>query len=114
MLRTYLRQRLDEENLYLPGLETKFNPRTEKSARLETLQPFFATGRVWIMDNMPELEDEFNMYPRGKHDDLLDGLYYATRKLVPPDHTVEGSDPNDEKYWAFQFYSKHNNNWLKA
>jgi len=114
MLRTYLRQRLDEENLYLPGLETKFNPRTEKSARLETLQPFFATGRVWIMDNMPELEDEFNMYPRGKHDDLLDGLYYATRKLVPPDHTVEGSDPNDEKYWAFQFYNKHNNNWLKV
>ena len=61
MLRTYLRQRLEEEDLYLPGLELKFNPRTEKSARLEMLQPFFASGRIWLMDNMPELEDEFNM-----------------------------------------------------
>ena len=114
MLRTYLRQRLEEEGLYLPGLEVKFNPRTEKSARLETMQPFFATGRIWIMEDMPELEDEFNMYPRGKFDDLLDGLYYSTRRLVPPDHTVEGSDPNDAKYFPMQYFNKTKNSWLKV
>lgn len=92
MMRQYLRQRLSDEGLYVSGLETKFNPKTEKSARLDTLQPFFATGKIWIMENMTELEDELNMYPRGKHDDLLDGLYYATRKLIPPAHEVQ--EPN--------------------
>ena len=29
---------------------------------------------------MDALEAEALMYPRGKHDDLLDGLYYANRK----------------------------------
>lgn len=113
MLRTYLRQRLDEEGLYLPGLETKYNPRTEKSARLETMQPFFATGKIWIMEDMPELEDEFNMYPRGKHDDLLDGLYYATRKLISPDHITEG-DGDDSKYFPFQYIKKSKTNWIRA
>ena len=113
MLRTYLRQRLDEEGLYLPGLELKFNPRTEKSARLETLQPFFATGRVWLMENMLELEDEFNMYPRGKHDDLLDGLYYATRRLIAPDHIIQGTE-DDSKYMPFQYLNRKRNNWIKV
>lgn len=113
MLRTYLRQRLEEEGLYLPGLETKYNPRTEKSARLETLQPFFATGKIWIMEDMPELEDELTMYPRGKQDDLLDGLYYATRKLISPDHIVEGTG-DDSKYFPFQYINKSKTAWVRS
>lgn len=88
MLRQYLRQRLTEEGLYLSGLEQKWNPRTEKSARLETLQPFFASGKIWVKEGMNALEEELNMYPRGKNDDLLDGLYYATRLMYCPDHTL--------------------------
>ena len=114
MLRTYLRQRLNEEDLYLPGLELKINPRSEKSSRLERMQPYFATGRIWIMDNMPELEDEFNMYPRGKHDDLLDGLELSSKRLYPPDHTVETEgDENDyEKYFLRQ--SGTNTGWQRV
>ena len=37
-----------------------------------------------ILDNMNELKDELLMFPRGKHDDLLDGLYYATKNNYPP------------------------------
>lgn len=86
MLRGYVRQRLQEEGLSLPGLETKFNPRTEKSARLETLQPLFASKKVYLKRDMKEFEDELFTYPRGKHDDLIDGFYYATRKLIQPHH----------------------------
>jgi predicted phage terminase large subunit-like protein len=88
-LRNYLRMRQTEENIYLPGLEHKYNPRTEKSARLEDLQQHFFQHKVHILKNMSELVGEAIMYPRGKHDDLLDGLYYATRKLYPPDHMTE-------------------------
>lgn len=85
-LRQYLRQRLGEENLYLPGLETKFQSRTEKSARLDTLQPHFGRGKVFIKKGQQEFIDELLMYPRGKHEDLMDGFYFATRRLVKPEH----------------------------
>lgn len=97
MLRDYLRQRLSEEGLYLPGLETKFNPRTEKSARLEILHPLFRNRRVYVKKSMTEFIDEMMMYPRGKHDDLLDGFYYATRKLIPPDHTVKSDEERQQE-----------------
>jgi len=110
MLRQTVRQRLLDENLYLPGLELKFNPRMDKSARLETLQPFFAQHRVYIRKEQNDLIDELLMYPRGRHEDLIDGLYYATRKLIVPDHTVnEGAD--DDKYFSFTYINK--NNWLR-
>ena len=35
---------------------------------------------------MEELRDELLLYPRGKHDDLLDGLFYAMKKCYPPYH----------------------------
>jgi predicted phage terminase large subunit-like protein len=92
MMRQYLRQRLYEEGLWIGGLETKYNPRTEKSARLEALHPLFYNKRVFLKKDMSELFDELLSYPRGKHDDLLDGLYYATRKLIPPAHAVQ--EPN--------------------
>ena len=111
MLRNYLRMRMEEEELYVPGLETKFQPRTEKSARLDTLQPFFATGKIWLMEDMVELEDELNIYPRGKHDDLLDGLYYATRKLITPDHVVQG-EQDDLRY--FLRAPSTTKNWVRV
>ena len=86
MLREYLRQRCDEERIFISGLEIKESPRTSKSSRLETMQPYFAQKKVYMKENMEELKDELLLYPRGKHDDLLDGLFYATKKCFPPAH----------------------------
>ena len=33
---------------------------------------------------MQDLRNELLMYPRGKHDDLLDGLYYAMLGAYKP------------------------------
>lgn len=91
MLRDYLRKRFKEEKIMLSGLETKFNPRTEKSLRLETMHPLFYNRKVWVKKSHTEFINEMLMYPRGKNDDLLDGFYYATRKLIAPSHTVDGT-----------------------
>ncbi len=48
MLRDYLRTRADEEGLFIPGLEIKETPRSSKSARLETMQPWFAQKKIYI------------------------------------------------------------------
>jgi predicted phage terminase large subunit-like protein len=89
MLREYLRQRTEEENLFISGLEIKEAPRTSKSSRLETMEPYFAQKKVYMKESMLELKDELLLYPRGKHDDLLDGLYYAMKKCYTPNHTVQ-------------------------
>ena len=114
MLRQYVRERLKEEKLTLPGLEVKFNPRTEKSARLEVLQPLFASRKVYLMENMPEFEDELFTYPRGKHDDLIDGFYYATRKLIQPHHTYGKPELNDDLKLIISRGRHITNNWKVA
>ena len=86
MLREYLKQRCDEEKIFISGLEIKENPRTSKSSRLETMQPYFAQKKMFMLESMDELRDELLLYPRGKHDDLLDGLFYAMKKCYTPNH----------------------------
>lgn len=113
MMRQYLRERLDEEGIWVGGLETKYNPRTEKSLRLEGLHPLFYNKRVFIKKNMTELFDELMSYPRGRHDDCLDGLYYATRKLISPDHVLPGTE-DDMKYMPFQYLNRKKRSWIKV
>jgi phage terminase large subunit-like protein len=88
-------------------MEIKNNPRTRKSARLESMQPHFYQGRVFIKKDMENLKGELLMYPRGKHDDLLDGLYYAMKGAYKPISSQINSASSDsdvrsesDKNWA--------------
>ena len=95
MLREYLRKRCEEENIFVPGLEIKEIPRNSKSSRLETMEPYFAQGKFFMRKDMEELRNELLMYPRGKHDDLLDGLFYATKGIYNPSHNY--TEDGDKK-----------------
>ena len=110
MLREYVKVRCDEKNIFIPGLEIKENPRTSKSMRLETMEPYFAQGKFHMKKDMQELKDELLLYPRGKHDDLLDGLYYATKKIYTPSH--KKTDKEQENTRNFQ--SRLKNSWLTS
>jgi predicted phage terminase large subunit-like protein len=104
MLREYLRQRTEEENLFISGLEIKEAPRTSKSSRLETMEPYFAQKKVYIKKEQLSLKDELLLYPRGKHDDLLDGLYYAMKKCYTPSHVVENKEKQSSSKSAANNY----------
>lgn len=86
MLREYLRSECAKRHVYISGLELKELPRGSKSHRIETLEPFFFNKKVYLQPDMQELRDELLLYPRGKHDDLLDGLYYASKAIYKPTH----------------------------
>lgn len=86
MLRDFLRR----QSTYIPGLEVKNTPRTQKSKRLEVLQPWFAGKKVFIKRGQTALVDEMLLYPRGKNDDLLDGLYYSFKGVWKPYHEYHG------------------------
>jgi len=100
MLRQYIKEQAEKLKLFIPGLEIKENPRTSKSYRLESLQPLFANKKVYMKKNMTELEDELMLYPRGKNDDLLDGLFYANKNAYKPTHDkIEKEQKEDTPFY---------------
>ena len=98
MLREYVKKRCDEANMFIPGLEIKESPRNSKSMRLETMEPYFAQNKFYMQKDMMALKDELLLYPRGKHDDLLDGLYYATKKIYQPFHKKVNKDEASNQF----------------
>lgn len=82
MLRDYLRN----QNLWLPGIERKNQPRAAKSVRLLSMQPRMIQGGLFMKESMNELKEEFIQYnpdKRNNRDDLLDSLYYALKNTHP-------------------------------
>ncbi|RKX60862.1 MAG: hypothetical protein DRP29_01805, partial [Thermodesulfobacteriota bacterium] len=58
-----------------------------KELRIQSLQPRFVAGTIWFPVNaafLTELESELLMFPRGKHDDLIDALAYMEQIATPP------------------------------
>ncbi len=83
MLRNYLR-----EKTLIPGLHRKIVPKDPKSARLDKLEPYFASMQVWMTPEMEEFQNELLLYPRGKTNDILDAMELAVSRIYPPT-TVE-------------------------
>lgn len=94
MLRSYLRSLSD---IYIPGLETKVTPRNSKSSRLETMQPYFYKRKIYLHKDQQELRNELLDYPRGSHDDTLDGLYYALMHAYPATHKAPDKEIKPRK-----------------
>jgi hypothetical protein len=94
MLRDYLR---NLDGIYIPGLEVPYKPRDSKSNRLETLQPYLRGHKLFFKKGMSFLEDtenQFLLYPRVKHDDILDAIYYSKQNAVSPS---EDTTPTNTK-----------------
>lgn len=113
MLKNGVKEKLLEKGIHISGFnrDEGFKPRNEKNNRLEELHIFFYDRKIYFMENAcRELEDELLLFPRAKNDDLCDALYFATRKLISPDHNIEHYDrPMEEdelKYFIFNRPSK--------
>lgn len=92
MLRLYLREVCEKRSLYIPGLEIKEKPRDRKSKRIEGMQPFFRNKQVFLKSTQKALVEELVGYPRGRHDDLLDSLYYAFKGNYKPYHEADSPE----------------------
>lgn len=65
----------------------------KKELRISTLSARYASGTVYHPNSAPwlaELEGELLMFPRGKHDDVIDALAYMEQIAYPPVHSVGG------------------------
>jgi len=80
-----------------------YRPREQKSKLyLEGLEPWFYKRKVYLTNGMHELKDEllaFRTDMRHKHDDMIDAMFYAFHRALPPSHTVsaeKGRQSGDE------------------
>jgi len=110
-LRSIMREWMEEKEEYISGLERKWQPRQEKNDRLFELQRFTKQNRLHLQPGMNRMLDEMLLFPRGNKN-LLDGLWYATRNLQEPSHTITDKNEDDLKY--FLRYSNQKNNWKVA
>lgn len=94
-LRSIMREWMVEKNIYVSGLEKKWQPRNDKDDRLSDLQRFTEAHRIYLQPGMHRLQDEMLLFPRGRKN-LLDGLWYATRNLKAPVH-VHQPEYNDDQ-----------------
>ena len=82
-LRSSVRAIMKEEHLYIPGLEKGVKPRNSKSERLLSLVPLLARKKFFFRAQDIEMQKEFLSYPRGKHDDFMDGVWTALQGVIP-------------------------------
>lgn len=82
-LRSTVRKMMVDQNLYIPGLERGIKPRNRKSERLLSMVPILAKGEFYFRPEDIHAQQEFLSYPRGKHDDILDAIYYAMEPMKP-------------------------------
>lgn len=71
----------------MPGIAMGVRPPAgiKKEDRLESLlAPLVNRGKLFIKRKHQHLVDEMFQFPKGKHDDLLDGLWYAVTKARSP------------------------------
>lgn len=85
-----------------------------KNSRILGLVPRFEWGRIFVAQSQTDFEDEYNSFPRGSHDDIMDALasleelvYYPTEEKKVLQKPNSPLDPNWEK-WAIQQMEKKN------
>ena len=76
-----------------------FRPPTQikKEDRLESLLcPIVNRRKLFIKRKQTELVDEMFQFPKGKNDDVLDGLWYAINNARPPSSIKFDAEKFDE------------------
>ena len=74
---------MNDQGLFIPGLEKGVKPRTRKSERLISLVPMFAKGEFFFRKEDTIAQEEFLSYPRGKNDDIMDAVWTALYNHKP-------------------------------
>jgi len=64
----------------LPIYESHPGTVKTKEMRIRTLEPYFRQGHVYFHSRMFEFFQEYEHFPRGQHDDLLDAMSYLTEE----------------------------------
>ncbi len=122
-IRSYLRDRCDEDGTWIPGIDRKNQPRAKKSERLISNLWRFQSGRVYVREGIDgDLIGQYTNYVIDKetqHEDMMDADYYAFLNAFPCD--TEWADSEDdvkkesgsmENYLIDYGYEEEETSWM--
>lgn len=79
----FLERVMRTRQLWYPVVPLHPDRHEKKAQRIQSLQPYARTGQLYIQRGMLELIEEYETFPYGRTDDLLDALAHAVRLVVP-------------------------------
>lgn len=81
----WLKSEMIKRNIFIPLIGEKVAGRVSKEERLaQALQPIYSSGVMHHKNNMVDIEEELFTFPKGRHDDILDALYFASKYAMKP------------------------------
>lgn len=113
----YTMREMQMRGVYYPLVMLKPDRNERKQQRILSMQPFFRAGQVYIQRGMFELIEEFETFPLGSTQDILDALAYAFRLLAPQQQerpsvlkdklkSMAREDPASARYWRSYHIAK--------
>jgi len=108
----YMYKKMRETNNHFPITDIK--PHIKKELRLQSLEPRFNSGSIYLREGMHELKRELTEFPRGATDDLMDGLWFAIENASPPKvlSYEEEEFLNNHPYIPRPSMNRNGINWL--
>jgi predicted phage terminase large subunit-like protein len=106
----YTMREMASRGIYYPLQMLKPDRNEKKQQRILSMQPFFRAGQIYIQRGMLELIEEYETFPLGRTQDLLDAMAYGVRLLVPAARNKPAGleerlsmmarrDPGSARYW---------------
>lgn len=103
-LRTELIRRAAERRMVIPARAVV--PHADKTLRIESLQPYFAQGRIRLHPSQSTLIEQFRNFPLADHDDGPDATHMLWEIAVGGfttmafDPVPKNSGPNSRNLWS--------------
>lgn len=85
---------------YFFGIEEVKSHGKSKQARIMSLQPMVTSGTLLFGKNHSEVVDQLMIFPRGKHDDMIDSLSLGLEFWQKPSVPVQKTPENSFNWWA--------------
>ncbi len=100
-----LLEKLVDKDVFIPINKVNVGTKSKESKLKEGLTAIVDWGKLYIRDDMKELEEQMLLFPNAKHDDLLDALYLANYKAYGCDpNIIKPSKTIDD--WEYQYMVK--------
>lgn len=92
-IRSYLRHKMNEEGVWINGLDKKNQPRAKKSERILSDLWRYKNGMIYVRDGIDEdfiaQAVQYVIDKETQHEDMLDAQYYAFKDAWPCDSEWE-------------------------
>lgn len=111
----FLAQEMNRRQTVVPIKGIK-RSQVSKETRILGLVPRFEWNRIFINHGLTDFEDEYEMFPRGTHDDILDALtsleeivHYPQKQETKIERPNGPSDPNYERWYIQELLKRAQN-----